>query len=54
MKIRDGVKISFADVLIEPKRSILESRQGVDLHRKFKTKHGAEFSGRYDFGGILK
>jgi len=45
VKIRDGVKISFADVLIEPKRSILESRQDADLIRKFKTKHGAEFKG---------
>ncbi|MCL1928099.1 MAG: GMP reductase [Treponema sp.] len=45
MKIRDGVKISFADVLIEPKRSILESRQDAELIRRFKTKHGAEFKG---------
>jgi GMP reductase len=38
MKIEDDVKLDFADVLIRPKRSTLDSRSKVDLHRTFKFK----------------
>ena len=42
MKIEDDVKLDFADVLIRPKRSNLESRSKVNLNRtfKFKTRDG--------------
>jgi len=42
MKIEDDVKLDFADVLIRPKRSNLESRSKVNLNRtfKFKTPNG--------------
>jgi GMP reductase len=46
MQIRDGIKLDFSDVLIEPKRSTLKSRSTVDLDRYFKTTRG------YCFGGI--
>ena len=38
MKIEDDVKLDFADVLIRPKRSTLESRSKVNLNRTFKFK----------------
>lgn len=38
MKIEDDVKLDFADVLIRPKRSTLDSRSKVDLYRTFKFK----------------
>jgi len=38
MKIEDDIKLDFADVLIRPKRSNLESRNKVQLHRQFKFK----------------
>ena len=36
MKIEEDIKLDFADVLIRPKRSNLESRSKVDLNRTFK------------------
>jgi len=36
MKIEEDVKLDFADVLIRPKRSTLQSRSEVDLSRTFK------------------
>jgi GMP reductase len=39
MKIIEEVKLDFCDVLIKPKRSQLNSRKDVDLHREFKFKH---------------
>jgi len=43
MKIEDDVKLDFADVLIRPKRSNLESRSKVNLNRTFKFKtHSGE------------
>lgn len=38
MKIEDDIKLDFSDVLIRPKRSTLESRSKVSLHRTFKFK----------------
>jgi len=45
MKILDDVKLDYSDVLIRPKRSILQSRKEVDLHRTFKFKNGKEWNG---------
>jgi len=36
MKVEDDNKLDFADVLIRPKRSNLDSRSSVDLHRTFR------------------
>jgi len=36
MKIEDDIKLDFADVLIRPKRSNLDSRNKVSLNREFK------------------
>jgi len=38
MKLNDGLKLDFKDVLIEPKRSFLSSRADVDIIRRFKVK----------------
>jgi len=38
MKIEDDIKLDFADVLIRPKRSNLDSRSKVDLNRFFAFK----------------
>jgi len=38
MKIEDDIKLDFADVLIRPKRSNLDSRSKVDVARKFTFK----------------
>ena len=35
MKIEDTIKLDFADVLIRPKRSNLDSRSKVDVNRTF-------------------
>ncbi len=35
MRIDDDMKLDYKDVLIRPKRSVLESRKEVDLERKF-------------------
>jgi GMP reductase len=45
MKILDDVKLDYSDVLIRPKRSILQSRKEVDLHRTFKFKNGKSWTG---------
>lgn len=37
--IVEDVKLDFSDVLLMPKRSTLDSRSKVDLHRTFKFKH---------------
>ena len=45
MRIEDDIKLDYCDVLIRPKRSILESRKEVDLGRIFKFRNGKEWSG---------
>lgn len=46
MRIEADIKLDFKDVLIRPKRSILNSRAEVSLERKFYFKYaGAEWSG---------
>lgn len=39
MRIRDGIKLDFDDVLIVPKRSLLKSRKDVVLTREFRFYH---------------
>ena len=39
MKIEDGIKLDFSDVLFRPKRSTLASRKEVNLERIFTFKH---------------
>lgn len=39
MRIENDIKLDFADVLIRPKRSILQSRVEVSLEREFKFRH---------------
>jgi GMP reductase len=39
MRIEQDVKLDFKDVLIRPKRSTLQTRADVDLHREFRFKH---------------
>jgi len=41
MKIEDGIKLDFSDVLFRPKRSTLSSRKEVNLHRTYKFKHSS-------------
>ena len=36
MRIEQGIKLDYKDVLLRPKRSVLGSRKEVDLTRKFK------------------
>lgn len=46
MRIEEGVKLDYSDVLIKPKRSTLKSRQDVELARKFRFKNsGIEWQG---------
>ena len=47
MRIEDGVKLDFSDVLLKPKRSTLNSRSQVDLVRDFKFKYSL-----YDWTGV--
>ena len=49
MKIEDDVKLDFADVLIRPKRSNLDSRSKVDVRRTFKFKLPA---GEFSWSGV--
>lgn len=39
MRIKEGIKLDFCDVLIRPKRSDAASRKGVNLLRTFKMPH---------------
>lgn len=39
VKIEEGTKLDFSDVLIKPKRSTIKSRSDVDLNRIFITLH---------------
>ena len=39
VKIEEGTKLDFSDVLIKPKRSTIKSRSDVDLNRIFVTLH---------------
>lgn len=39
MRIEEGVKLDFKDVLLRPKRSTLKSRSEVDLERKYSFAH---------------
>src|SRR5260221_2439610 len=39
MRIEYDVKLDFKDVLIRPKRSVLQSRADVSLEREFRFKH---------------
>ena len=45
MKILEETKLDYSDVLIRPKRSVLESRKDVDLNRTFKFKNGNIWTG---------
>lgn len=45
MRIEDDVKFDYCDVLIRPKRSTLQSRKDVNLHRTFQFKCGREWTG---------
>jgi GMP reductase len=42
MRIEDGIKLDFRDVLIRPKRSTLSSRKEVELTRIYKFKHSGQ------------
>ena len=42
MKIEQDIKLDFSDVLIRPKRSILESRSQINLEREFKFPHSTQ------------
>ncbi len=42
MHIEEAVKLDFKDVLIRPKRSTLNSRSGVDIHREFIFHHSGK------------
>ena len=41
MKIEDGIKLDFDDVLIRPKRSTLSSRSGVNIERVYDYLHAS-------------
>jgi len=45
MKILEDTKLDYSDVLIRPKRSVLESRKDVDLSRTFTFKNGMKWTG---------
>jgi GMP reductase len=45
MRLHDGIKLGFNDVLITPKRSTVTSRQDVELVRTFKTARGSQIKG---------
>ena len=42
MKIDQDIKLDFSDVLIRPKRSMLESRSQINLEREFKFPHSTQ------------
>ena len=41
MRIKEGLRLDFKDVLIVPQRSDLDSRKSVELVREFKFKHSS-------------
>ena len=41
MKLEDGIKLNFDDVLIRPKRSTLSSRSGVNLEKTYDYLHAS-------------
>jgi GMP reductase len=46
MRIENDIKLDFKDVLIRPKRSTLNSRNSVNVHRTFRFLHtGTEWTG---------
>jgi GMP reductase len=45
MRIEYDLKLDFSDVLIEPKRSELNSRKEVEVERSFSTRNGMTFKG---------
>ena len=45
MRIEDDIKLDYADVLIRPKRSTLESRKDVNLERTFQFPNGRIWTG---------
>jgi len=45
MRIEEDIKLDYCDVLIRPKRSILETRKDVVLHRTFDFKNGKSWTG---------
>jgi len=42
MKIEQDIKLDFSDVLIKPQRSMLESRNDINLEREFKFPHSTQ------------
>mgnify|MGYP006166829305 FL=1 len=42
MKIEQDIKLDFSDVLIKPQRSMLESRNDINLEREFKFSHSTQ------------
>jgi GMP reductase len=56
MKIEDGIKLDFSDVLFRPKRSTLASRKEVSLDRSFKfTNYEPDFPENiedYHYNGV--
>ncbi|MEG3581419.1 MAG: GMP reductase [Chloroflexota bacterium] len=67
MRLEDGFKLDFDDVLIRPKRSTLSSRKLVDLKRSFKFRHteavwlgipiiaaNMDTTGTFEIGNVFK
>lgn len=67
MRLEDGFKLDFDDVLIRPKRSTLSSRKLVDLERSFKFRHteavwagipiiaaNMDTTGTFEIGNVFK
>ena len=45
MRIEDEIKLDYCDVLIRPKRSVIESRKDVVLEREFIFQNGNKWKG---------
>jgi GMP reductase len=45
MRIEEEIKVDYCDVLIRPKRSVLESRKEVELERTFQFPNGRIWTG---------
>lgn len=41
MRIEDGIKLDFQDVLLKPKRSTIRSRKEINLNRTFRFRHSS-------------